>query len=366
MTSIDLVLSPDASGHVVLDPADPLSDAMGGGSRAGFMGLAKAMARRGDYRVRAFSTFSTRKKVVDGLECLRLDERARSEHAQVTLAYYDTGPLLGCTSDLRIASHHTLIPYLAAINWIDVHTAPCQYAVEHLRRCFAPLDTWHVLPNAVEGLDGCVRAPVPGRVIYHTSPDRGLHRLLEAWPSVRDAVPAATLHIVGDIAGATSFQGTPERSVRGRRIAALKANLEAAQALPDGGGVKLLGRLRRADLLRELCEAACFAFPADVSAPCETWSASVHEAAWLGLPVVLAPVDALGMWEPYVRMCRTPQSHKDFAAYFASEVVRVLVDEDEAQWLSEAGQRVREHCSFDISAATLHDIVQGSLPKSSQ
>jgi glycosyl transferase family 1 len=362
MISLDMVLTPDAAGHVCIDPADSSTEAMGGGSRAGFLGLAKAMARRGDYAVRAFTTFNKRRQVIGGLECLRLDERVKSEHAQVSLAYYDTSPLMGCKSDLRIASHHTLIPYLAAVNWIDVHTAPCAYAVEHLRRNFAPLAEWAVLPNAVEGLDGIAWAPVPGRVIYHTSPDRGLHLLAEMWPHIRATVPGASLHVVGDMAEACNPQGTPERSVGGRRAARLKRAIEALQAMPEAAGLTLCGRLPRAELLRELSEASCFAFPCSVVAPCETWSTSILESLVIGVPVVLAPQDALkSLWADYVNLVDTPTDAPEFQGVFASEVVRTLVDTDGARRMSERGRGVGALLTFDKSAEALDRIIQSNI-----
>ena len=327
-----------------------LADDFGGGSRAGFLGLVRAMGRRGDYKVRAISTFAQRQVEHDGVEYVRLDQRHTLDTPDVVLAYYDTGPLVGHKAGLRIASHHTLIPYMGAWDWSDVNTAPCDWAVDHLRRCFDPHGRWATLPNAVEGLDGVEWKPVPGRVIYHTSPDRGLSRLLGMWPEIRARVPHATLHVVGDVRGACTFAG-PERSVRGRRAAELAANLVKAE---QAGGVVLLGRLTRADLLRELSEASCFAFPADVSAPCETWSISVHECLYIGVPVVLDPVDALGsLWGGHTAM----PGDIGGAATFADGVALMLTDKDKAKWVSDCGREVRRKYSFDASAAMLNRIV---------
>jgi glycosyltransferase involved in cell wall biosynthesis len=354
MKTIDFALTASASGHRVLDPKTfPEGDDFGGGSRAGFMGLVRAMARRGDYRVRAISTFNLREQTHDGVEYVRLDRAENLSTPDILFAYYDTSPLVGSKAECRIASHHTLIPFMAAWDWSDIQTAPCSYAVEHLRRGFAPKSQWHVLPNAVEGLEHVERRPVPGRVIYHTSPDRGLDELLGIWAGIREHVPYATLHVGGDVLGMIETPAPP-RSVRARLIERTRQNLRLAQA---AGGVKLLGRLPRPELLRELAEASCFAFPASVMAPCETWSVSVQEACHIGLPVLLCPVDALSMWEPYVRMVHGQiEQHR---SEFASELVRLLLDHDEARWLSEKAVRVRPLFTFDKSAERLHKIISG-------
>lgn len=350
---IQFVLTAAAGGHRVIDPKTfPDGDNFGGGSRAGFMGLVRAMAARGDYEVTAVSTFNEKEQVHEGARWVRLDRMIGLPAPDVLFAYYDTAPLVGSDVALRIASHHTLIPFMAAWDHSDINTAPCQYAVDHLRRGFHPHGQWRVLPNAVSDLDDIERRPVPGRVLYHTSPDRGLHNLLAVWPQIRAWVPDATLHVVGDVSGLVEAD-IPRRSVRGFMQLQLQHGLRAAEV---AGGLTLLGRLTRPELMRELSEAYAFAFPAEVTAPCETWSISVHECCHIGLPVVLAPVDALGMWESHVSMT-APACGRESLDEFAQAVVRVLVDPEHAHVLSAAGRSVRTRFSFDRSAKMLHAMI---------
>ena len=44
-------------------------------------------------------------------------------------------------------------------------------------------------PGVLARMDG----RTPGRAVYCSSPDRGLHRVLESWPGIKRAVPHATL-----------------------------------------------------------------------------------------------------------------------------------------------------------------------------
>lgn len=360
MTSLHLHLTPDAAGHRVMTPDDPSGD-FGGGCRAGFVGLARAMGRLGTYDVTALSTFR-REQTVAGVRYLPID-RARLEPApDCALAYYDTTPLVGSKARLRIASHHTLIPFLQATRWADVHTAPSDHTRDALRERFWPHGAWYTLPNAVEGLDGVTWRPVSGRVIYHTSPDRGLHHLFGIWPEVRRRVPGATLHVVGDVVGAAKHAAAELRA--GARCAHLEAlhdglarGLDAAKA---AGGVELLGRLPRTDLLRELSEAACFAFPCDVAAPCETFSVSILECMAVGVPVVLAPADSLGeLWGGAAVMAPgMPDGLRDFVDALES----VLAEPNLARHISERQRVHAAQFTFDAAARVLDGIIRRHLP----
>lgn len=348
---LQMILAPLASGNIVMDAAgDPGHEAVGGGSRAGFMGLAKAMGELGTYRVRAFSTFRDKLVVRDGVEYVRLDSLIDYADPDIVLAYYDTSPLANYgPSTLRIGSHHTYAPYMH-FDSADVNVAPSQHAVDSLRDRFDPTGQWHVLPNAV-GPMAIERKPVPGRVIYHTSPDRGLHVLLHAWPAIKRAVPDATLHVVGGVQDILDKE--PPTGRQGDRA---RAFLDTYARAESCGGIRLLGRLSRADLESELAEASVFAFPCAPPAPCETFSISIMECCKIGLPVVLAPADALeSVYAGHVRM--TPSPAAEHADEFAEAVVDVLTSDREQSRLAALGKDLASQYTFARAAEELDRIV---------
>jgi glycosyltransferase involved in cell wall biosynthesis len=332
------------------------------------MGLVRGVGRLGRYRVTALSTFRDKRVELDGVEYVRIDQSHTVSPPDVHLAYYDTTPLIGSPAKLRIASHHTCNPYHSWI-WNDVNVAPCEWAVDHLRRGYRPHGTWKVLPNAVEGLEGVVRNPVPDRVIHHGSPDRGLHLLFKAWPHIKAKVPGATLHVSGDVGEVMAWDQDPklERCYEARRAREMRSWLEEAER---AGGVKLLGKLSRPALLKELSEASCFAFPAETSAPCEVWSISVHECLVLGVPVVLAPIDALAsLWQTHHYVPN--EMHRPFPPtyeslvparrqldHFTSLVVQCLTDQEGTERRVEVGKELVKQYSFDVSAKILDGIVE--------
>jgi glycosyltransferase involved in cell wall biosynthesis/tetratricopeptide (TPR) repeat protein len=355
---LHMVLSPDASGRQIIDPGDPTGGSMGGGSKSGFMGLVRAMGRRGDFRVTAFSTFRERQVSIGGVDYIRLDTPEDHGAPEVAFAYYDVRPLVGVAPPtLRIGSHHTLDPY-RAFPWIDVNTAPSEWAAEHLRRCFRPRGTWRVLPNAIEGLDKVKRKPVRGRVVYHTSPDRGLQYLFEAWPEVRRRAPHATLHVVSKVAdlmanwGRLEMTGSEEYEIATR----VAKGVETAR---EAGGFKLYGPMVREALLEELAAAEVFAYPAQPVAPCETFSASVLECCSLGLPVVVVGADALAsVWQGAADVVEPGDGAM---REFVERLVLMLTDKQRRDSFSHAGRARASLYSFDRSAEVLAEIVREGL-----
>jgi glycosyltransferase involved in cell wall biosynthesis len=335
-----------------MDPRTAGTEALGGGCRAGFSGLVKALSKTGKFEVTAISTYRERRVEADDVLYVRLDEARMLPVPDIALAYYDVRVLNGLEADLRIASHHSLIPYYAW-EYSDINTAPCPWAVEYLKRGYAPHGRWEVLPNAVEGLDGIDWKPVPGRVLYHTSPDRGLHLLLAAWPEIRRRVPNAELHVLGDPVGIATAK-YPERSVLYRRSQAMARGLKAAD---EAGGLTLLGRLPRREVLREISEAACFPFPASVSVPCETFSVSILESMWVGVPVVLSPVDALeSLWGDYVYSVPSPAELN--MGPMVTGVVEMLTNPRHAQRISERQKAYARTFTFERKAAALAGMLE--------
>lgn len=318
--TIDMVLSPYASGDWPINPYDPFEAPLGGGCRMGFVLLTRGMAKLG-WKVRAFSTWAGHDTVA-GVAHRPMQELGQGAPADALLAYYDTSPLTALESPLKIASHHTYSPpFKASIPWADINVAPSRHAMLALRESYGGRG-WGVLPNIVPP-DLDEPATVPGRVLYHTSADRGLHLVVKAWPEIRALVPHATLHIVGPTEANLRAMSV-DQSPLGERYRAL---LEWLPAAYEAGGVRFMGRLSRGGVVREIAQAACFAFPIDRWQPCETWSTSIVECMAGGVPVVLSPQDALG--ELWGDACvTTPAPAKEHLDAFIEGVKRVLQDRE--------------------------------------
>jgi len=312
---IHFVLTKYGCGEPPIDPMNPFATTGGGGSRVGFIGLVRAFAAlRKDWNVFAWSNFSV-ETTVAGVDHRQVDRFPNIvKDGDVVFAFYDTSPL-GQVSDqcLRIASHHTYQP-----PWDnptgDIHVAPSEDAMKALAARWKENLFWRVLPNGV-GDRPVVRKPVKGRIIYHTSADRGLHHLLEAMSEIRKAVPEATLHVVG---GVEEWVRWAQGYIQGvfpearRRADIIKSHW-------NDPGVTFTGKLSFDALMTEFGEASVFAYPCDPMAPCETFSISTMECLKMGIPVVLHPADALGeIYDGHVWLS------KDVTSMFADLVARAI------------------------------------------
>lgn len=360
---IDLVLTPYGSGTEPIDIERPFDSNSGGGCRAGFMGLVRELPKLG-YRVRAFSTFAGiepgREGYVGNVEYLDVRTFDPKAKRDVLLAYYDTSPLVGVTGCLRVASHHTFsIPCPGAFEWTELNLAPSQYAVDALRPVFDAKSTWAVMPNGLQP-DLPPWRPVPGRCLFHTSPSRGLWHLLEMWPKIRRERPGATLHVVGDVFGwINAYSGNANRqgvvAERTRRaLESLKARGPVGR--DDAEGVSLLGRLSRAEMLREISEAACFPFPFDAVGPCETFAVCAMECLAVGVPVVMMAGDALG--SIYAPVQKTGVWLTDSPKGVLDGTLELLGSGGLTH--SEIGRRFAREFTFENKAAALNAAIRSS------
>jgi glycosyltransferase involved in cell wall biosynthesis len=342
-----------ATRYAMPDQVDPSQwvDNKGGSNKNFFMNITRELAKHG-HKVRAFANFARRMHLND-VEWCPIEELDRHGRPDVMWACYDTMPLATRHGMLRIGSHHTYKIDRCAWEFIDVNTAPSQAAVDELRRRYAPHSQWAVQPNAVEG-DLLPWRPVQGRVIYHTSQDRGLRLLLKVWPEIRARVPDATLHVIASLHARDyrPLRGT-ETFVDAVRLREFNANFDRAV---KAGGVTHMQNVPRATVLRELQEASCFAFPVSTGYACETFSVSAMEACAMGIPVVMAPQDAL---ESIYRggVLLTPAPADDHMVEFTDAVVQVLTDPVVAARLSESGKRLAAPFTYANAARALSDII---------
>lgn len=143
---------------------------------------------------------------------------------------------------------------------------------------------------------------IPGRVVWASSADRGLHWLLEAWPEIKASAPQASLHVLYHFSydaiidverHHTSPQGGPyhahilEVAQRARYIREMLPRLR-------GLDVTHLGSVSRKQMIREWNEAAVLAYPCDTVAFSEGFSVTTLEAHASYTMPVITDCDCLG------------------------------------------------------------------------
>jgi glycosyltransferase involved in cell wall biosynthesis len=219
-------------------------------------------------------------------------------------------------------------------SFVDVYTSPSEShkafhqrgagSMPHLMTTSAK---WEVLPNGCDP-DQYKDVPrVPGRVIYASSPDRGLHLLLQCWPAIRRAVPQAHLKIFYNIDDwldrLASMEHHPhmdiqETSCRARYV---KNALQKMSHL----GVEKVGSSSRLQMAEELSRAVVLAYPCDTICFTEGFSVTSMEACAAGVFPVISSVDSLGqIYGGNVPMVQTPV--RENLGNFTDLVVRGLTD----------------------------------------
>lgn len=123
------------------------------------------------------------------------------------------------------------------------------------------------------------------RVIHVSRPERGLFPLLAMWPALKARVPEAELRVCRY---ASMYDGEGSEPRRICELADRQAELVNSQV----GGITWLGTLGKADLYRELSEAAVLWYPG-IAEFAETSCIAAIEAQACGTPIVASSRGAL-------------------------------------------------------------------------
>lgn len=127
-------------------------------------------------------------------------------------------------------------------------------------------------------------ARVPGRLVYSSSPDRGLHHLLRMWPALKARHPHLSLRVFYDIKQIEFWHWTMEMRADWCRI------IDQGRNLP---GVDYVGPVDQVTLAREQKMAELFVYPCDPSKETETFAITCLECAAAGTPMLLSKADCL-------------------------------------------------------------------------
>lgn len=179
---------------------------------------------------------------------------------------------------------------------VDLWLSPSQMLLEHLVKQATNKNKWKVLELGCDP-DLYQDNRIPGRVIWTSSADRGVHWLLQEWPKIKKAVPYATLKIFyhfgyGNLLTVEpdSKIGYPHTIEMAQRLRYIQESVKKLKPL----GVEHVGSVSRRQLAQEVSAASVFAYCTDTVAFSEGFSVSTLEnLAGFTVPIV-TDVDCLG------------------------------------------------------------------------
>jgi predicted O-linked N-acetylglucosamine transferase (SPINDLY family)/glycosyltransferase involved in cell wall biosynthesis len=267
-----------------------------GGSQSGFCYLARRLAARGH---RVMTLTGTREPgAVDGVTALGHDDDAPRHLAG---RRFDAVIALNDASVAR-AFRAALAPGTPVILWTQhAHDQPAMLGLKDRAlaaqwRAIVAISDWHrgklietfgldparvrVRRNAIAPVfETLARTPNPGpaRLVYTSTPFRGLDVLLGVFPRLREMFPGTTLDVFSSLA---VYQVAAKDDPFGSLY-------ERARATP---GVAMRGSVPQAELAAELARADVLAYPSTFA---ETGCIAAMEALAAGLDVVSSRLGAL-------------------------------------------------------------------------
>lgn len=198
---------------------------------------------------------------------------------------------------------------------------------------------------------------VPGRVVYCSSPDRGLHWLLQVWPAVKRAVPDATLEIFYRLKPwIDGFNSTayfpPIEPLRARALF-----VQEALRRMTNHGITLRDSVSRNEIHKQLSRAQILAYPCDTTRWSEGFSCTILEACAARACPVISDCDALGeLYAGVLPMVRRGQWDE-----FRDLVIEHLRDEKKRALVNERARAFAEERTWKKHSQTLCRLIDSRL-----
>lgn len=207
-----------------------------------------------------------------------------------------------------------------------------------------PEDKLWLTSNGIDfsRFDGINVEREPYRLVYSSSPDRGLDTLLYLFDFMKAEIPELELHIYY---GFDNWQA----SVRQKGDAAQKKKMEEIKAAMNKSGVVYHGRIGQKELAKEFLRASLWAYPSDFE---ESFGITALEVQRAGVPVVASNYAGLrttvGDSGILIGSGNKGESYtKEYREEFVAKCLEVLQDNTVWKYWSEKGFANTEKYSWD-------------------
>jgi glycosyltransferase involved in cell wall biosynthesis len=266
------------------------------GTVSGFFNLAWGLAERG-HSVDAFCDTDAQPERIDGVNFYSVNDPRPIKTYDVRISILEPDILRAAPpSDLRV-----VVQWLNSFSYceegfddyVDVYVSPSATHLNHLVRGGISRDKLVQVPLSINPALYEARKRRPFSIAYASSPDRGLHHLLNWWPEIKERVPEAELRVyyrvepwLREILDEPSQRG----SLMWKRA---KTVFDFFMKSKDGDGVTLVGPTPTRKMMQTLCETRVLAYPCDPLRFTEGFSVTVLDACAAGCVPVISGADAL-------------------------------------------------------------------------
>jgi glycosyltransferase involved in cell wall biosynthesis len=205
---------------------------------------------------------------------------------------------------------------------------------------------------------GGANARVLGRAVYCSSPDRGLHRVLEQWPAIKRAVPHASLKVFYRLEPwFRGFDSTPYYPpIEKLRHRALWCEEALRRMSGPEWGITVVDSVSHDELMREMQAAEVLLHPCETTSWSEGFSVTVLEGCANGACPVISDCDALG--EVYAELDPVPVGQW---GKWRDDVVRALTDEAFRSQRNEKAAAIAARHTWRAHAERLDEVIRGRI-----
>lgn len=208
---------------------------------------------------------------------------------------------------------------------------------------------------------GVVAEAVPsvsGRVVYCSSPDRGLHRVLEAWPQIKRAVPHATLKVFYRLEKwFRDWDTTPYYPpIEKLRARALWCEEALKRLSGPEWGIEVVDSVPHETMLSELRQAEVFVHPCETTSWSEGFSVATLDACASGACPIISDCDALG--DVYRELDPVPVG--SWGAW-RDLVIKALTDADFRNDMNRRARAIAERNTWKQHAKKLDELIRSRL-----
>lgn len=215
-------------------------------------------------------------------------------------------------------------------DFVDRWLAVCERHMRHLLR-FAPKpEKWEILPLGCDESWYQKSPKVPGRMIYCSSADRGLHWALQIYPKIKKAVPEASLKIFYHFQDGPILKVEPNSTTDHPHVTEMSNRLrycKHAISKLKHLGVEHVGSVSVNTLQQEMSDASLLLFPVDTVAFTEGFSLSIMQSHASGAIPAISSTDCLGSVYKNSGCIMVDSPIGEHLEEYTDYVIRALTDE---------------------------------------